>query len=344
MERALDVPRALYRNAGNPLPALDMATALDRSPGSSGFRQVTAASNQYGLTAGSYRTNFTMQEGARRIIEPTTPDEREQALVDAALTPPLFRAVFDYYKGKKFPERQFFINALVREFDVPASQAEKFAEVFTDTMRFVGLIRETPGGEWLASSATPGGAPSEAPPVEDEEEAVEATLLPDAVEPGEAEPPALVEAERKQRPNRMFVGHGKNKKPLDQLKGLLDQLGIPYSVAETQPNLGRPIPTKVRETMEECGAGILIFSADEEYFDKDGNSVWKNSENVAKLGAAAVMYDDRVIIFKEDSVRLASNYNSIGYIEFEKDKLDAKMPELLKELVAMKILKSAVNE
>ena len=178
--------------------------------------------------------------------------------------------------------------------------------------------------------------------VDDEEEEVDE----DEAAVAEAEPPAPPpDLERKRRPNRMFIGHGKNKKPLEQLKGMLDQVGIPYSVAEHAANLGRPIPTKVRETMEECGAGILIFSADEQFFDRDGKPIWKPGENVAnELGAAAVMYDDRIVIFKEDSVQLASNYDCIGYIEFEKDKLDAKMPELLKELVAMKILKFAVNE
>jgi hypothetical protein len=97
--------------------------------------------------------------------------------------------------------------------------------------------------------------------------------------------------------------------------------------------------------MEECGAGILIFSADEELFNADQEPVWKNSENVShELGAAAVMYDDRIIIFKEDSVALASNYESIGYIEFEKDKLDAKLADLLTELVALKILQVQVGE
>jgi hypothetical protein len=90
---------------------------------------------------------------------------------------------------------------------------------------------------------------------------------------------------------------------------------------------------------------FLIFSADEELFDKDQNPVWKNSENVGhELGAAAVMYDDRIIIFKEESVSLASNYESIGYIEFEKDKLDAKLADLLTELVALKILRVQVGE
>jgi len=129
------------------------------------------------------------------------------------------------------------------------------------------------------------------------------------------------------------------------VKKTLDNLGIPYAVAQEEPNVGRPISQKVRDTMERCGAAILVFSADLEYFDKDGNSVWKPSENVGhELGAAAVLYDDRVILFKEERVQLASNYSGIGYITFEKDKLDAKVNDLLRELFGLKILRVAVGD
>ncbi len=50
----------------------------------------------------------------------------------------------------------------------------------------------------------------------------------------------------------IFVAHGKNKKPLEQLKKILDQFKIPYKVAIEEPNLGRPIGTKVREIMHAC--------------------------------------------------------------------------------------------
>lgn len=62
------------------------------------------------------------------------------------------------------------------------------------------------------------------------------------------------------------------------------------------------------------------------------------------MGAASVMYDNRIILFKEEAVQLASNFSGIGYITFEKDNLDAKVNELLRELVALKILKLSVGD
>jgi predicted nucleotide-binding protein len=90
--------------------------------------------------------------------------------------------------------------------------------------------------------------------------------------------------------------------------------------------------------MRECGAAILVFTADKQYFDRDGNSIWRPSENVShELGAASVLYGDRIVIFKEKGIELPSNFSSVGYIEFEKDKLEDKGIDLFRELVSMKI-------
>lgn len=352
LEDAVAVPQALQRNGGQPLPAIDMATAIGRSPGSSIFRTITASANAYGLIKGTYKTTFEMRELGQSITQPTRPDEAAQALVTAALTPATFRAIYDYYKGKKFPEKQFFVNTVVREFNVDPKQAEACVDVFEKNMRYVGLIRVTPGGDWLSAEATPQGGTAlvgqdEVVQAEQDAEEVEQDVDPEALEElgRTPTPPPPTTPEKKKRPNRIFIGHGRNHKPLDQLTKTLDTMGIPYAVAEDEPNAGRPISQKVRDTMDSCGAAILIFSADIEYFDKDQNSVWRPSENVAhELGAASIMYDDRIILFKEESVSLASNYSGIGYITFEKDKLDAKTNDLLRELVAFRILKLSLSD
>jgi predicted nucleotide-binding protein len=215
-------------------------------------------------------------------------------------------------------------------------------------MAFVGLVRDTPGGAWLAADVSGGSAPEAVPDTEKDSESEDAGPEEGTVEPHDHSADAAGESEvvqPKRRPNRIFIGHGRNKTPLDQLSKMLTNLGMPFRIAEEEANVGRPISQKVRETMEDCGAAILIFSADIEYFDKEGAPVWKSSENVAnELGAAAVMYDNRIILFKEEGVDLASNYSGIGYITFEKDSLDAKMNDLLKELVALKMLKLSLGD
>ncbi len=138
----------------------------------------------------------------------------------------------------------------------------------------------------------------------------------------------------------IFIAHGKNKKPLEQLKKILDQFKIPYRVALEEANLGRPISGKVRDIMKSCNCAILIFSADEELKDKEGNPIWRPSENVVhELGATAFLYDNRIVIMKEEGVTFPSNFRDIGYISFNKDQLDAKALDILKELIGFGIVK-----
>lgn len=138
----------------------------------------------------------------------------------------------------------------------------------------------------------------------------------------------------------IFIAHGKNKKPLDQLKKILDQFHIPYKVAVEEPNLGRPISGKIREVMHACNCAILIFTADEEFQDKDGNTIWRPSENVIyELGATGYLYDSRLVILKEEGVTFPSNFSDIGYIAFEHDQLEAKAMDVLKELIGFGIVR-----
>lgn len=138
----------------------------------------------------------------------------------------------------------------------------------------------------------------------------------------------------------IFVGHGKNHQALEKLQRLLTEFKVPFKVAVNEPNLGRPIPIKVRQVMLECSSAILIFTRDEEFTDERGGQVWRPSENVVfELGAASFQYEDRVVILKEKGVVFPSNFASVGYIEFEVDSLESKTMEIMRELIGLGLLK-----
>jgi predicted nucleotide-binding protein len=96
-------------------------------------------------------------------------------------------------------------------------------------------------------------------------------------------------------PKKVFIAHGKNRTPLEQLKKALDQFKVKYAVAVDEPNRGRPISKKVADLMEdECSSGIFIFTADERFLRETGDGtteeVWRPSENVVyELGAASIL-------------------------------------------------------
>jgi predicted nucleotide-binding protein with TIR-like domain len=345
VDDALRVARALADEYGKqPTRPIDVAKAMGLTPSAGPFKTITGASIAYGFTEGGYNAeNIALTELGRRAIAPTEEGDDLRAKREGFLRPRVINEFMTKYNGSKVPSEKIAENVL-ESMGVAEAHTKRTLKVILEGAEKLGLLTDFSGKPWVNLDATlqqPADTEAEEEPREGEDgpdnDASEDTFDPPPQVDGEPEP--------KKRPNVLFVGHGKNKKPLSQLTGLLDKLKIPYRVAQSEPNKGRPIPVKVRETMEQCGAGILIFSADEELFDKDGEPVWKNSENVGhELGAAAVMYDDRIIIFKEEAVSLASNYESIGYIEFEKNKLDAKLADLLTELVALRILQVQVGE
>jgi hypothetical protein len=261
---------------------------------------------------------------------------------------PPYKAFFEHFVDKKVPGDAAFGEFLRKYASVPSDRVEECIEHILADAETAGLLRNMSGGKWVDMTGVPSPGLVDKDEPEDEQGDDAGSLKTPTSDADESKPPVVppeqeIPAARK-RPNAIFVGHGKSKKPRDQLVKILTEYGIPHKVAEDEPNKGRPIPTKVKDTMEECGAAILIFSADEELFDKDGQSLWRPSENVVhELGAASVMYDNRIVVFREESVHLATNYDSIGYITFEKDDIPAKANDLFRELIAFGILKVSVN-
>src|SRR5271166_703545 len=148
LKAALRVPLALEeKNSGNPMPPTDVAIAIEKSPGSSDFRMLLSSSIKYGLSTGSYnQSKVALTALARDIVAPTSDDAKNRALFQSALMPPLFKSIFESYKGKKVPDMQFFQNALVRDFGVSRDQAARCATVFYENADHLGLIRQATTG------------------------------------------------------------------------------------------------------------------------------------------------------------------------------------------------------
>jgi predicted nucleotide-binding protein len=339
LETVLAVAQVLEdKNGGNPLPPLDVALALGIGPGSSSFRDLLSSSIKYGLTSGSFnQPRVSLEALGKSIVAPKSQVERRSALFQAAFRPEPFRRVYDYYKGKKLPDLQFFTNTLVRDFGVSKDSVDKFAEVFNANLTHLGLVKDGSTGKWLSVEQPSAEVAKDTNGFADEN--AEATT--EALQ--QKSPPSAFPNTTQTLRNAIFVGHGKDKAPREQLEKILTEYRLPFKVAVDEANRGRPISQKVAETMHECGAAILIFTADEEFNDKDGNTVYRPSENVVfELGAASVLYGSRIIIFRDSRVQFPTNFRDIGYITFEPGQLSAKVNELFRELIGFGLIKVSV--
>lgn len=333
LKKALMIAAAIQeKNAGKPMKRLLLADAIGIKPASTNFKYLLSSSYKYGLTAGTEKAeSITLTELGRRITKPKSSKEEIKAKQEALLTPELFRKIYTYYKSSKYPAGRFFENTLETEFGVPREHVKELESLLEKNGKYVGIIRDISGSPHVLMD--------ELPPVEetiDAEEPVEEIDAegPDDLPTGESSAKETEEVETKKlRP--IFIAHGKNKKPLEQLKKILDQFKIPYKVAVDEPHSGRPISQKVRELMTECGSAIFIFSKEKEESDEEGKII-PNLNVVFELGAASVLYGDKIVIFKEGDIKFsASDFSNLGYIVFEENKLEAKAMELLKELIDM---------
>ena len=338
--------------AGRPMNRILLAEAMGRSPASSDFRGMITAANRYGLVNGNYNSeSVELTKLGEQYTRPTSEEERLEAERTAIRRIPVFDQILLHFNNNKLPPSNFLKNTLEREpFSISPEWADEVASILTKNGKNAGLIRTVSDALWVTLDA---GRPAtdieeaEAPPAEStsaesipEEEApagekTEATPAPPAETREPQETPRSSPAQR-----QFFIAHGRNRTPLDQLQKILKELDIPYVVAKDEPNLGRPISEKVGDLMKACSAGIFIFSADEVFQDKDGNDVIRPRENVVyELGAASLLFGRRIVILKEKGVTFPTDFRDLGYIEFEKDNLEAKSMELLRELVALKVVR-----
>jgi len=324
---------------GHPMNRVLLADAINRRPASSDYRDLLSSGLKYGLTIGNEKSDMiSLTPVAISITKPTDAEERARALREAAFQPEIFRRIYEKYSNGKLPQSDFFLTVLEREFKIPRDRCAECAEIVTDNGRFVGIVRELKDTLYVILEGEPAAPSAEAAALEsgqlvaEAEEEDHSTLPP---------PPPPSASEHEIASERfIFIAHGKNKKPLDQLEQVLKQFGIPYKVAIYEPQIARPISEKVAQTMRECHSAILIFTADEQFKTSNDDVIWRPSQNVIyELGAASILYQNRVVIFKEEKLDFPTDFRDIGHISFETDRLDAKGVDLIKELIALGLVK-----
>lgn len=342
LEDALVLPQKIQDEmGGKPMKRLLLADALGVSPSSSNFRELLSSSFKYGLTEGTEKaTDIRLTQAGGDSTQAQDQSRRLKALRTAALAPDVFGRFMRAYADKKLPSKEMMSRILISEYGVPSSLADECRDVLIANGRYVDVIRDIGGSAHVllyADVAMDIDEDASESPFE-----VEATASVTPAQPAPStptQPPAEV-SKPKEAPRAIFIGHGKNKGPLAQLQKILSSFQIPHKVVSDEANLGRPIPQKVKDTMEECGSAILIFTKDEKFFDAQGNEIWRPSENVVhELGAASFAYGDRIVIFKEKGIHFPTNFQSIGYIEFEEGSLESKTTELLKELIGFGLVR-----
>lgn len=266
-------------------------------------------------------------------------------MVEACLKPDLMGRVLRHFNKNKLPDAQFFKNILERTFGVDPPVSEELTKLLIANAKFCGILQDISGSEYIRiEDPSPAAAPDTSEAKNELEPDASVINLNELSDEPHVDKPSTGRQGQSEGPRQLFIAHGKNRKPLEDLKKILSQFKIPFKVAVDEPHAGRPISAKVAGLMRECSAGIFIFTRDELFFqeDEDGSrrEVWRPSENlVYELGAASVLWDRKIIILREDGVNFPSDFSDLGYITFDDGEIASKALDVLQELVGLELVK-----
>ena len=341
LETSIRVSQALWDNfAGKGGAPHDVAMALDLSPTSGGWRNLCGSSIAYGLTEGGYAaTEITLTELGRRIVAPEIDGDDVIARKETILRPRIMREFIEKYDKAKFPKENIARNVLIG-MGLPKNRAEKALEILRNNGEFTGVILETKTGPFVALDGPSSGRRYTSQSNEvDEPEDQGSKNFDSAVQ--EPESSRLdVDQPSRDGSRQIFVAHGKNRRPLEDLKKILDKFKVPYKAAVDEPHAGRPISQKVAELMKSCSAGIFVFTKDEKFTQVTGEVIWRPSENVVyELGAGSILWGKKIIILRESGVNFPSDFSDLGYITFEDGELGSRGLEILGELVSFEFVR-----
>jgi hypothetical protein len=162
LNEALRIARAISEHyAKQPTKPLDVAFALDLTPGAKVFKYLTGASIAYGLTEGAAQADqIALTDLGRRIVAPTAEGDDLVAMREAILRPRVIKGFLTKYNNEAVPRDDVARNVLER-MGVSAGATECALRLIIDNASALGLIKEAKNGRKFVSLDSPAPAPEE---------------------------------------------------------------------------------------------------------------------------------------------------------------------------------------
>jgi hypothetical protein len=143
-------------NGGNPWPPADLATALERSAKTDTFFYLTAGSRDYGFTEGTkYTKEICLAEIGRAFVYADSREAEREQLQRAFFNVPIFKDVFNHYKGSTLPELKYLANTLEGKFQLASDHHADFHRIFQANCHFIQKYGDIVPSEHVAETTGP---------------------------------------------------------------------------------------------------------------------------------------------------------------------------------------------
>ena len=334
LEQALRVPQAIADNyGGGPVTPLQLASALDMSPSSGGFRGLSGASIAYGLTdGGSNAQSISITPLGKRIVKPLEEGDDTVAKREAVLQPRVVGEFLNKYNGSPLPRPDIARNVL-ESMGVPADKTESAFQMIVDSAEAVGLLREIKGKQYvdLVGVADPSKTDE---PTHSPEDELDGTSSVDQTLPSPTTGHAPAATQQPDANRRVFITHGKDKDFIEPVKKLLGFGELVPVVSVDRQSVSKPVPDKVLDDMRSCGAAIIHVADEMKLLDAEANEhIIINPNVLIEIGAAMALYGRRFILLVKEGVELPSNLQGLYEVRYRGDSLDGEATIKLLEAI-----------
>ncbi len=316
LEDSLSVARAIYDlNAGLPFDRELLAGALGTTPKSSAFTMRLNASAAYGLTEGGYNDpDISLTVLGEAAVAPDMAAEREAAVAAAAANPDVFGRFYELLDGRYLPESDYLYRILQRDLGVRAELVQECLGILRDNGVFAGIISEDGSGYrvMLPRSdvstevvSAPGRVATEPPtPYETRPRFDRSTVYEEPMRAGAGTGAGAG--------SKIFVGHIGDSDAAGFVVSMLSEFDIP-SVGSRIPDGGLLVPPDVSRLMREASAAVLVF--------RGGDAARSSRDKmIGLLGAASVLFDDRVVLLYEDDADSSVGSDGLSCISFDRER------------------------
>ena len=313
LEDALSVARTIYEvNAGLPFDRELLAGALGTTPKSSAFTMRLNASAAYGLTEGGYNDpDIRLTKLGEAAVGSDGNADRRRAAAQAAMNPETFDRFYELFDGRRLPQDNYLHSILQRELGVRADLAEECLGILRDNGEFAGIISES-DGEYLVKRPALGNKPAQTdglPHVIGTERQTPYETAMDLDDTAEHIKSAV------DSKKGIFIGHIGDSLAANYVASMLDGFGI-ISASPQIPEedaAGLLVPQEVSRAMRESSAAVLVF--------RSGDNAWASRDKmIGMLGAASVLFDDRIVMVHEDGARMSIGLEGLNHIDFDHER------------------------
>jgi hypothetical protein len=145
VKKALRVPKAILdQNAGR--ACTDREAIKFAGLSYNGPSQVEVSSSiKYGFLERPEPGNVAVTELAKKVLRPQKPNDEIDGLRQAVLNAPTVSDVYKHYRGENVPDDEFFKNALVDTFRLPAEKVDEFKLIFAEDLADAQLVEDVAG-------------------------------------------------------------------------------------------------------------------------------------------------------------------------------------------------------